>query len=243
MRRLRLWHLVPALASLVFVLSAFGQSTAFAAGGKSSSRHNVQNYSSTCPGQSTSNYGYDLPIYQVSASSSVNVRQGPGTGYCVITTQSPGGDVLAVTNSSGGIIEQSANGYTWLKVLYFEGNSAPSANYSFGQSGWMAINFLARANTGFKCLSSGCDEFQGGIPNQWQPYVWEPGNEPPSPYPSTCNGVTDSNGNTCYREGNGYQYSFTSPFADPSNPNWFMQPCYCMVQGYVFFWNYDWWAH
>lgn len=237
-------RLLPAILmmSLLAATFAFGQSTAFASGGSPSLRQGTQRYSSTCPGTAASNYFRDIPIYQVSASSNVNVRQGPGTGYCVITTQYPGGDVLAVLDNTGNLIEQNNNGYTWLRVLYFEGNSPASSNYSFSQAGWMAINFLARANTGFKCLSSGCDLFQGAVVSTSQ-YAWTPSNPPPSPYPSTCSGVTDSSGNTCYRKSNGYQYSYSTPYADPYNPNWFVYLCSCEVEGYKFFWNYDWWAH
>ena len=82
------------------------------------------------------------------ATSTVNIRSGPGTGYGVIDQLSPGDDV-AVTSMSGGWCEVSIPGPNgWVNCAYLTSsgynrpyhgpryNDAPSVSFGFGTGGF-----------------------------------------------------------------------------------------------------------
>lgn len=230
-----------AVITCVLALTLMSQgSTALAWGGKGSIQSKDSVSSSTCAPSSSSVAGGGLAdIYYVTSTIGVNVRQGPGTGYCIITTQGYQADVIRVP----GVSTVNANGYTWMKVAYFLGQCRYCTNYSWSQTGWIATANLAAASNHYTCLvSSGCDLYSGGV--SW--YGWQFG----GPYPPTNPQLTQSqclnysdpyNGCSWYN----YQQTFTTGAyygADTTNPNWFGEEStpntYCH-----FVWNYDWWSH
>jgi hypothetical protein len=229
-----------ALASVLALVLMSQGSTALAWGGKGSAQSKSSVSPATCSPSSSSVAGGDVAtIYYVTATAGVNVRQGPGTSYCVIATQSYQADVVQVP----GVSTVNANGYTWMKVAYFQGQCRYCTNYSWSHTGWIATSNLTVASDRFTCLvSSGCDLYRGGVFG----YGWQFG----GPYPPTNPQFTQSQcqnysnpDNAClwegYQqtvvEGNGYGADTTNPnwFGTSSGPNWYTN----------FVWNYDWWAH
>ena len=101
-----------AVVTSVLALALMSQgSTALAWGGKGSTQSKNSVSPATCsPSSSSVAGGSDTPIYYVTSTIGVNVRQGPGTGYCVITTQGYQADVVQVP----GVSTVNANGYTWM---------------------------------------------------------------------------------------------------------------------------------
>jgi hypothetical protein len=181
-------------------------------------------------------------IYYVTSSNGVNVRQNPGTSYCIITTQANGADVVRVP----GVNSVSANGYTWIKVAYYLGQSRFSTNYSWSNTGWIATTGLTLAQAGdgahtFTCeISTGCDSY--GWNNQTG---WGPG----GPYPPTNPEWTQSqcqSSNECAwvtYHNTEVEYTGLEWGASTDNPNWFVVNTGAYVFGWNLYWNYDWWAH
>jgi len=243
--------LLPALLALV-VLGIVGNGpTALASGGKpgaggiSPHTFHTPPLSGSCPAD-VSNPGPTTAatVYYVSATSAVNVRQGPGTGYCVVTSQNSTGDVVAVP----GVATVNANGYTWIKVAFYLGACQFCTNYSWSDTGWMATSFLTQATNNWTCeLSGGCDEYVGAILERGWPFTGYPPTNPEWSK-STCLANPGSSGNNgCFwynynqnRSLSGLQSYMIG--ADPANPNWFYIYSGAELSPFLA-WNYDWWAH
>jgi hypothetical protein len=183
-------------------------------------------------------------VYYVNATGGVNVRNGPGTGYCIVTSQGYTADVVAVPNTA----TVNANGYTWIKVAYYEGNCQTCTNYSWSQTGWMAINFLTKMSSGFECVeSAGCALYFVDSSSGY-PY---PSSYDPNLSQSQCS--ASSSPMPCEWHANGYNSTISPPStqytlkygAYDGNPNWFAY-LYSFKDGSFegdYYWNYDWWAH
>jgi hypothetical protein len=220
-----------------------GQSgVALAWGGKGSAQSKSSVSPATCTPSSSAPSGLNAPIHYVTSTTGVNVRQGPGTGYCVIATQGYQADVVQVP----GVSTVNANGYTWMKVAYFQGLCRYCSNYDWSHTGWIATANLAAATGNYTCeVSSGCDEYQGDIIGSG----WQFG----GPYPPTNPQLTQSqclnyNPGGTYNQCFWYNYHqvfyFPSGYggADVDNPNWFGSAATANTLS-QFVWNYDWWAH
>lgn len=241
----RRWSRV-ALAAFVGVMALVLMSqgsTALAWGGKGNTQSKNSVSPSTCtPSSSSVAGGSDTPIYYVTSTIGVNVRQGPGTGYCVITTQGYQADVVQVP----GVSTVNANGYTWMKVAYFLGQCRYCTNYSWSNTGWIAMTGLALAQTGaydhtFTCeISTGCDSYGWNNQTGW----WPGGPFPPTNPQWTQSQCQSSNEcswetyHTAVVEETGLDWG-----ASTTNPNWFVVNTGAEVFGYNFYWNWDWWAH
>jgi hypothetical protein len=197
-------------------------------------------------------------VYYVNHAPAVNVRSGPGLGYCIVATQSYTANVVAVP----GVATVYSNGYRWREVAFYLGRPRAESNYSWSAVGWIADSLLAPANHFMQCVEASCDVFEGtnagwGIlgpfPNGWDDYgcayacrygpVWPA---------SACYGYgTPATGDGCFTMG---PYSgFGIPSATPGqgaatvDPNWFViysRPYGCSDCTRLYlFWNYSFWAN
>jgi hypothetical protein len=245
------------LATLAILMVGAGD-VVFASGGDTAheqknittSQHPSLNghYSSTCPANRVTPSSSDTwaPISYVNTTGNVNVRQGAGTNYCVITTQGPTMDVVLVPGVSPKW--DSTGTYKWQEVAFYENNCQSCSNYSWNATGWIVASFLTPATHGFKCvMSSGCDLFQSYMYGDWT----VGGPFPSNPEASVSNCWTmqsmDSTGaDLACHAANGYDQSTSSSLSGVSaavaNPNWFISDWGAQVYSY-YNWNYDWWAH
>jgi hypothetical protein len=195
--------------------------------------------SASCPSNSIATPPLGTaPIYYVNTTGSVNVRKGPGTSYCVITTQGPTADEVAVPN-----VAVSCDGtFCWREVAFYQGACRTCTNYSWSKTGWIVSSNLTRATQGYQCVASSCGLYDSGGDTHFS-VVWDV-YDGPFPNPSSCP-ADDGNGQTCTSHGNGYQRSASGSregvVASVYNPNWF----YLSFSDFQreFYWNYDWWAH
>lgn len=233
-----------AVVTCVLALGFMGQgSTALAWGGKGGAQSRNSVSPATCaPDSSTvdTNAYPEAEIYYITSSNGVNVRQGAGTGYCIITTQGYQADVVRVP----GVNSVNANGYTWIKVAYFLGQCQYCANYSWSNTGWIATVGLSLPGGTDTCeLSAGCDGYSGAPAGQsgWQfAGPFPPTN--PEWSKSTCQANQGNTYNSCYWYS--YHQNATHPgvYASSVNPNWFGDPSTPNTYS-VFYWNWDWWVH
>lgn len=196
-------------------------------------------------------------IYYVNHAPAVNVRRGPGLGYCIIATQSYTANVVAVPNAA----TVTHDGYRWREVAFYRGLSRSADNYSWSAVGWIVDSYLTPATHAMQCVEASCDIFEGtnagwgilgAFPNDWDDYgcayacrygpVWPASacyryGSPPTN--DTCSTLSAHSG-------------FGIPSATPGqgaatvDPNWFViynRPPSCSGCTRVYlFWNYSFWA-
>jgi hypothetical protein len=189
-------------------------------------------------------------VYYVVAWPGVNVRHGPGRGYCVLATQGYTANVVAVP----GVPEVWNTGYWWREVAYDRGGGPAAPAYSWSAVGWVAAPFLRQATSGAPCVAARCQLFATDgkgwsltsrhLPNTWDDYgcldacrygpVWSAW--ACALYGQPATGDLCGNGEPY---GNGFGQSGALGAAT-ENPNWFVVG-YQPGNFYTLLWQYTWW--
>jgi len=113
---------------------------------------------------------FAVAVMDVTTSTNLNIRSGPGLSYSIIAQVNPGSDILFYYEVDAGV---SADGYNWRKVYY---PSAAIGQYSSSAVGWAAWYPYGTGHpwyyyytTGVTVISStGIYEYQ--YPNLTSPY-------------------------------------------------------------------------
>lgn len=169
------------------------------------------------------------PVYVV-VNSGANVRNAPTVNGCVIVLESSGTDVVAVPDSNGNIQTVNADGYTWLKIAYYQFSCRTCSNIDWSHEGWAAMVNLKSAKTGPVLCNPGPG---GGAPC----LVFS--DLPPNTGPPSHGATSCPPSYSCPTTPVGQYYSDTSVVAYASDPNWFIHHFGNGV-GNNFYWGYDW---